>query len=41
MKVCALTDHEGHAKIPLEEAANESKLKVKSVIESKKENVQQ
>jgi len=38
---CALTDHEGHVKIPLEEAANESKLQVKSVIESKKENVQQ
>ena len=38
---CALTDHEGHAKIPLEEAANESKLQVKSVMESKKENVQQ
>ena len=40
-KVCALTDHEGHAKIPLEEAANESKVQVKSVIESKKKNVQQ
>ena len=38
---CALTDHGGHAKIPLEEAANESKLQVKSVIESRKENVQQ
>jgi len=38
---CALTDHEGHVKIPLKEAANESKLQVKSVIESKKENVQQ
>ena len=39
--ICALTDHEGHAKIPLEEAANESKSQVKSVIESKKKNVQQ
>ena len=38
---CALTDHEGHSKIPLEETANESKLQVKSVIESKKENVRQ
>ena len=38
---CALTDHEGHEKIPLEEAANESKLQVKSVIDAKKEIVQQ
>ena len=38
---CALTDHEGHAKMPLEEAANERKLQVKSVIESQKQKVQQ
>ena len=38
---CAMTYHEGHSKIPLEEAANESKSRVKSVIESKKKNVQQ
>jgi len=36
---CALTDHEGHAKILLEEAANERKLQVKSAIESRKEKV--
>ena len=38
---CAFTDHEGHAKIILEEAANERKLQVKSVIESQKQKVQQ
>ena len=38
---CALTDHEGHAKMLLEEAANERKLQVKSVIESQKKQVQQ
>ena len=38
---CALTDHDGHAKMPLEEAANERKLRVKSVIESQKQKVQQ
>ena len=38
---CALTDHDGHAKMPLEEAANERKLQVKSVIESQKQKVQQ
>jgi len=37
---CALTDHEGHAKMFLEEAANERKLQVKSAIESQKERVQ-
>ena len=37
---CALTDHEGHAKMLLEEAANERKLRVKSVIESRKKQVQ-
>ena len=36
---CALTDHEGHAKMLLEEAANERKLQVKSAIESQKEKV--
>ena len=40
--VCALTkDHERHAKILLEKAANERKLEIKSVIESQKQNVQQ
>ena len=39
---CALTkDHERHAKILLEKAANERKLEIKSVIESQKQNVQQ
>ena len=38
---CALTDHEGHAKMLLEEAANERKLQVKSVIKSQKQKVQQ
>ena len=38
---CALTDHEGHAKMLLEKAANERKLQVKSAIESHKENAQQ
>ena len=37
---CALTDHEGHAKMLLEEAANERKLQVKSAIESQKEKLQ-
>ena len=36
---CALTNHEGHAKMLLEEAANERKLQVKSSIESQKEKV--
>ena len=38
---CALTDHEGHVKMLLEEAANERKLQVRSVIESQKQKVQQ
>ena len=38
---CAFTDHEGHSKMLLEEAANERKLQVKSVIESEKQKVQQ
>ena len=37
---CALTDHEGHAKVFLEEAANERKLQVKSAIESQKKKLQ-
>ena len=37
---CALTDHDGHAKMFLEEAANERKLQVKSAIESQKEKLQ-
>ena len=37
---CALTDHEGHAKMFLEEVANERKLQVKSAIKSRKERVQ-
>ena len=37
---CALTDHEGHAKILLEIASNERKLQVKSAIESQKQRVQ-
>ena len=38
---CALTDHEGHAKMLLEVAANERKLQVKSAIESQKQKAQQ
>ena len=38
---CVVTLHEGHAKIILEEAANERKLQVKSVIETQKQKVQQ
>lgn len=37
---CALTDHKGHAKILLEEAADERKLQVKSLIKSQREKVQ-
>ena len=36
-KSCALTDHKGHAKILLEEAADERKLQVKSLIKSQNE----
>jgi len=39
--VCALTDHEGHAKMLLEVAANERKLQVQSVIQSQKQKAQQ
>ena len=37
---CTLTDHEGHAKMLLEVAANERKLQVKSAIESQKKKLQ-
>ena len=37
---CALTDHDGHAKMLLEKAANERKLQVKSAIESQREKLQ-
>ncbi|XP_078361778.1 E3 ubiquitin-protein ligase TRIM45-like isoform X2 [Oculina patagonica] len=38
---CVATIHEGHVKILLEEAANERKLEVKTVIESQKEKAEQ
>ena len=38
---CALTDHDGHAKKPLESAANERKLRVKSAIESQQRRAQE
>ena len=38
---CATTIHDGHIKILLEEAANETKAEAKSVIESQKEKAQQ
>ncbi|KAL9980323.1 hypothetical protein ACROYT_G008894 [Oculina patagonica] len=38
---CALTSHEGHAKKLLEEAANERKFQINSMIELQKEKVQQ
>ena len=38
---CALTNHEGHAKILLEEAANERKLQIKTVIDSQKKKVEE
>ena len=37
---CAFTDHDGHGKILLEQAANERKLRVKSAIESQKKSAQ-
>ena len=37
---CALLDHEGHAKMLLELAANERKLRLKSAIESEKKRAQ-
>ena len=38
--VCALTNHDGHGKILLEQAANERKLRVKSAIESRRKRAQ-
>jgi len=38
---CALTDHEGHAKMLFEVAGNERKLQVESAIELQKEKAQQ
>ena len=38
--VCALTNHDGHGKILLEQAANERKLRVKSAIESQRKSAQ-
>ena len=37
---CAFTDHDGHGKILLEQAANERKLRVKSAIETHRKRVQ-
>ena len=37
---CALTNHDGHVKILLEQAANERKLRVKSAIESQRKRAQ-
>ena len=37
---CALTNHDGHGKILLEQAANERKLRVKSAIESQRKRAQ-
>ena len=37
---CAFTDHDGHGKILLEQAANERKLRVKSAIESQRKSAQ-
>ena len=37
---CVVTTHDGHVKVLLEEAANESKLQVMSAIESRKAKVQ-
>ena len=37
---CALTDHDGHGKVLLEQAANERKLKVMSAIESQGKRAQ-
>ena len=37
---CALIDHEGHAKIALEDAAKEQRLRINRAIESKKRNAQ-
>ena len=37
---CALTNHDGHEKIPLKQAANERKLRIKSAIESQRKRAQ-
>ena len=37
---CAFTDHDGHGKILLEQAANERKLRVKSAVESQRKRAQ-
>ena len=37
---CALTNHDGHGKILLEQAANERKLRVKSAVESQRKRAQ-
>ena len=37
---CALTNHDGHGKILLEQAANERKLRIKSAIESQRKRAQ-
>ena len=37
---CAFIDHEGHAKIALDDAAKEQRLRINSAIESKKRKVQ-
>ena len=37
---CALTNHDGHGKILLEQAANDRKLRVKSAIESQRKRAQ-
>ena len=39
--ICAFSEHEGHNKIPLEEAANKSKIQVKSFIELRNKEAQQ
>ena len=38
--LCVATIHDGHAKIVLEEAASERKIQVKSVIETRKKNIE-
>ena len=38
---CVVTLHEGHVKVPLQDAANEQKLRLESVLESQKEKALQ
>lgn len=38
---CVATSHDGHAKILLEEAANECKLRLKGFVEFQKKSIQQ